>query len=150
MTFEGFTFEKYADGGWIYTRPSKIYGCAVTQSGRCIGDAVERYEGQAAYGEFWINEFLRLDETQRDITRAVFGDIDVRGATGELQPPTKLHRIAMVRLKKWGLLRACPRCGGSGNYSYNTRDGTQCYGCGGLGLRLADETGDGKGMVQQN
>lgn len=28
---------------------------------------------------------------------------------------------------------ACPRCGGSGHYSYNPLDGTRCYGCGGSG-----------------
>lgn len=27
----------------------------------------------------------------------------------------------------------CPRCGGSGNYSYNEMDGTMCYGCMGAG-----------------
>lgn len=27
----------------------------------------------------------------------------------------------------------CPRCGGSGSYSYNSFDGTRCYGCGGSG-----------------
>jgi hypothetical protein len=30
----------------------------------------------------------------------------------------------------------CGRCGGSGHYSYNMRDGTVCYGCGGSGRRL--------------
>lgn len=28
----------------------------------------------------------------------------------------------------------CPRCGGSGNYSYNQMDGTRCYGCNGRGV----------------
>ena len=28
----------------------------------------------------------------------------------------------------------CPRCGGSGHYSYNQMDGTRCYGCNGRGL----------------
>lgn len=28
---------------------------------------------------------------------------------------------------------ACPRCGGSGHYSYNQMDGSRCYGCGGRG-----------------
>lgn len=28
----------------------------------------------------------------------------------------------------------CPRCGGSGHYSYNEMDGTRCYGCGGSGV----------------
>ena len=27
----------------------------------------------------------------------------------------------------------CPRCGGSGHYSYNQMDGTRCYGCNGTG-----------------
>lgn len=27
----------------------------------------------------------------------------------------------------------CPRCGGSGHYSYNSLDGTMCYGCRGTG-----------------
>lgn len=30
----------------------------------------------------------------------------------------------------------CGRCGGSGSYSYNQRDGSRCYGCGGRGERL--------------
>ena len=31
---------------------------------------------------------------------------------------------------------ACPRCGGSGHYSYNEMDGTRCYGCGGSGTAV--------------
>ena len=30
----------------------------------------------------------------------------------------------------------CPRCGGSGHYSYNSLDGTRCYGCGGSGISI--------------
>lgn len=30
----------------------------------------------------------------------------------------------------------CPRCGGSGHYSYNQIDGTKCYGCMGSGKKL--------------
>ena len=29
----------------------------------------------------------------------------------------------------------CPRCGGSGHYSYNQMDGTKCYGCMGSGIK---------------
>lgn len=29
----------------------------------------------------------------------------------------------------------CPRCGGSGHYSYNQIDGTRCYGCMGSGIK---------------
>jgi Fe-S cluster biogenesis protein NfuA len=31
---------------------------------------------------------------------------------------------------------ACPRCGGSGHYSYNQMDGTRCYGCMGSGVSV--------------
>lgn len=30
----------------------------------------------------------------------------------------------------------CPRCGGSGHYSYNQMDGTRCYGCNGTGIKI--------------
>ena len=30
----------------------------------------------------------------------------------------------------------CPRCGGSGHYSYNQMDGTRCYGCNGTGIKV--------------
>ena len=30
----------------------------------------------------------------------------------------------------------CPRCSGSGHYSYNQMDGTRCYGCGGSGISI--------------
>lgn len=32
----------------------------------------------------------------------------------------------------------CPRCGGSGHYSYNQMDGTRCYGCNGTGVKMMD------------
>jgi hypothetical protein len=32
--------------------------------------------------------------------------------------------------------RVCTRCGGTGEYSYNQRDGRTCYGCGGQGVQL--------------
>ena len=31
---------------------------------------------------------------------------------------------------------ACPRCGGSGHYSYNPKDGTRCFGCNGTGIAV--------------
>jgi hypothetical protein len=32
----------------------------------------------------------------------------------------------------------CPRCGGSGHYSYNQMDGTRCYGCNGSGIAIKE------------
>jgi len=34
--------------------------------------------------------------------------------------------------------QTCGRCGGSGNYSFNLRDGTVCYGCNGSGFQMVD------------
>ena len=31
-------------------------------------------------------------------------------------------------------IHVCPRCGGSGHYSYNPIDKTRCYGCNGIGF----------------
>jgi hypothetical protein len=33
---------------------------------------------------------------------------------------------------------SCRRCGGSGSYSFNLKDGTTCYGCMGSGLQQVD------------
>ena len=39
--------------------------------------------------------------------------------------------------KKYVRVRGkCPRCGGSGSYSYNSLDGTMCYGCRGSGVKF--------------
>ena len=32
--------------------------------------------------------------------------------------------------------KTCDRCGGSGSYSWNQKDGSRCYGCGGSGEKL--------------
>lgn len=42
-------------------------------------------------------------------------------------------KILNTRLIKIGLGNVCTRCGGTGQYSYNQKDGTVCYGCVGTG-----------------
>lgn len=37
--------------------------------------------------------------------------------------------------------QTCTRCHGSGSHSYNAKDGTRCYGCGGSGLIPLTEKG---------
>lgn len=36
------------------------------------------------------------------------------------------------------VIELCPRCGGSGHYSYNQMDGTKCYGCYGRGINTVE------------
>lgn len=40
----------------------------------------------------------------------------------------------MAKLEK----AVCGRCGGSGHFSFNLKDGTRCYGCGGSGFVMVD------------
>lgn len=40
--------------------------------------------------------------------------------------------------------KVCTRCMGSGSYSYNLKDGTVCYGCGGIGKVAASPKGQKK------
>lgn len=40
----------------------------------------------------------------------------------------------MAKLEK----TVCSRCGGSKKFSFNLRDGTKCYGCGGSGFVMVD------------
>jgi len=43
-----------------------------------------------------------------------------------------LSSLSDVKVKEKGY-KKCPRCSGSGNYSYNSLHGTTCYKCNGLG-----------------
>jgi len=40
--------------------------------------------------------------------------------------------------------KVCTRCHGSGSYSFNLKDGTVCYGCGGTGKMLTAPKGQKK------
>jgi hypothetical protein len=46
------------------------------------------------------------------------------------------EKNALARLTGLKLTPVCDRCGGCGNYSFNQRDGTVCFGCGGSGHRF--------------
>lgn len=49
-------------------------------------------------------------------------------------------KSAVSRLVALGYTESCGRCGGSGRYSWNQIDGDRCFGCGGVGKRLAKIT----------
>lgn len=46
----------------------------------------------------------------------------------------KADKVAKARLARMGIGETCTRCYGSGSYSFNTTDGSRCYGCGGIGV----------------
>ena len=45
----------------------------------------------------------------------------------------------MTKLSDICPTKPCTRCGGSGEYSYNERDGVRCWGCNGSGEMWADD-----------
>lgn len=45
-----------------------------------------------------------------------------------------------------GDFKTCGRCGGSGRYAYNLKDGSRCYGCGGTGKVPTVPAGTAKSM----
>lgn len=46
------------------------------------------------------------------------------------------EKAILPRLKALNLADTCSRCGGSGEFSFNQRDGSTCYGCGGSGIKM--------------
>lgn len=51
----------------------------------------------------------------------------------DLRDAAKAEKRVQLRLIKMGLGASCPRCGGSGHYSFNLARGTVCFQCNGLG-----------------
>ena len=55
------------------------------------------------------------------------------------------------RTDKWGFaITTCGRCAGSGNYSYNQRHGSRCYGCGGSGLKHTKQGAKGWAIFNES
>jgi hypothetical protein len=61
---------------------------------------------------------------------------------GPANIPAGKHLIDVVRARLFGIgvRDTCGRCGGSGHYSFNQRDGTRCFGCSGHQEHAADPT----------
>jgi hypothetical protein len=106
------------------------------------GDVVTTYEGDEAVRQYWFIHFNEMSDTDKKFIEAVFP-----GLYDGLNNPEKVRRIGMpkrligvsvARLAKAEVdfLVKCNRCGGSGKYSFNYRDGSTCYGCNGIGKKL--------------
>ena len=87
-----------------------------------------RLSGVEAAQKSWASEFGRLGDKEQDLILAVFPDIMSRD---NLKPPKVIYKIAVAKIHKAGLTVICPRCGGTGHYSFNRIDGTRCFKCGG-------------------
>lgn len=95
---------------------------------------VETLEGNAAYEKYWLMNFDSKDENIQKIIKAVFPNILTRIKNEQIKLSDKLYNVAINKLAKEEekFMVTCSRCCGTGNYSYNQRDGTRCFKCNGL------------------
>lgn len=95
-------------------------------------DLLEEYTGQEAYTKYWKIGFEELTEEEKGILTAVFPEIlnDVE-KKGNVKMPEKALAAAKANILKnhKELMNVCSRCGGSGEYSWNQRDGSECFKC---------------------
>lgn len=89
------------------------------------------FDKAKAYEIIFDADFTQLDDLSKFILEnTIFKHEDVSGLKGKFKVD-KLLGIAHTRLKNYGFYVTCSRCHGSGNYSYNLRDGTRCFKCAG-------------------
>lgn len=127
-----FTYDGESESGYRYSHGNRTCGYGATPN--CYsaekGQPQELYRlsGAAAQKQAWTSEFHRMNTDQQRLIAAVFPDVMTRD---NLKPPKTIYEIAVAKIHKAGLTRVCPRCGGTGNFSYNQIDGTRCFKCGG-------------------
>ena len=86
----------------------------------------------------WQRHFNTLPPEDQALIEIMWPKCEIQVAEGRnMKEPSKLLGVAThrcIRLLKLG--KPCGRCGGSGDYSFNLKDGTLCYGCMGYKEKL--------------
>lgn len=130
--------EEYENGHIWYGNNGSISRsgyCATTDDSTKYGNLIEIIEGEPECS-FYL--FTKNWNEQKEITQEFMllmlpelkDRINSRNVLN-LKSVNDLLKIAYGRAAKMGYTRTCPRCGGTGNYSYNHRDGTKCFKCNG-------------------
>ncbi len=97
---------------------------------------IEELTGNEAFARFWKMEFEKLAEEERELVLAVFPNVLELTEAGRVKAlPDKAVKIAKTNIYKnhKELMKTCSRCGGSGRFSWNQRDGDMCFKCRGTG-----------------
>jgi hypothetical protein len=97
-------------------------------------EPIEILEGQEAFTKYWLIEFNKLDEQMQNIIKAVIPNVLERIKSESIKMPNKLYNVAINKLahEENQFMCTCSRCLGTGQYSYNPRDGKMCLKCNGL------------------
>lgn len=86
--------------------------------------------------EMWIERFEELPVSDQKLILAAFPGILDR-ISDNTEIPYKLAKNVRTWLgKKKDFTCICPRCNGTGEYSFNQRDGKRCLKCVGTGRTL--------------
>lgn len=78
----------------------------------------------------WYNSYIKDDPLKGDIINMVYPDLSdkakIKYGFGKIWAST------MSKVAKKGLLKTCPRCGGTGHYSRTSDGNTTCFKCNGF------------------
>lgn len=108
-------------------------------------EPVKVIEGKKNISRYdWCNNWKNLEEKEQETIWAVFGKDSLRemfkNNIEDLKSPNRLYNSALVYFYKIGFNKECTRCGGSGRYSWNYRDGDKCFKCNGRKLQTVNPT----------
>lgn len=84
----------------------------------------------------WDLAFERLTATQQKFILAMWPEIKHTRNELTCSPNELYRRFYKFAIKRKNLTKTCSRCGGTGEYSFNMRDGKRCFKCNGSGVEL--------------
>jgi tRNA(Ile2) C34 agmatinyltransferase TiaS len=119
-------------GGYWLESEKRFFSSGITPSTSQENiDVIGIYEGQEASAKFWMLQFEKQNEQIKQIILSAYPNILDRINNENIIQPEMLYKYILRQLSKTELMPLCPRCGGTGEYSYNQRDGKRCFKCGG-------------------
>lgn len=77
----------------------------------------------------WFENYEKLNQNEKDLLEVFFPNLESRVTEKTKGTNKLLSSVYSWCLSKESLRVVCPRCGGTGHYSWNQRDGTKCFKC---------------------
>lgn len=121
------------DTGYILTDTENSWNrsmCGVTDSNLETSTLLRTIDGDLEVAQyFWNEAYAELSDNEKEFLQIFYPEIESK-ITERTKSANKLLAQAYGWcLSKESLRIKCPRCGGTGHFSYNHRDGTKCFKC---------------------
>ena len=143
-TYTAYTYDGIKECGYVVSSSGKYKSYGNTpktySAEKGIPEVLYTLEGEAAIYKAWKSAFDRLQPREQQIINAAYPQLLEKSKGRRFQAPSKIYAFALARIKNAGFMQKCERCGGSGAFSYNQRDGKKCFRCGGSGYALPNLT----------